>query len=182
MAAGWLRAARVPLVPRAARVPRMPLRSRRRAGRTAHGPGGPGLARRPGADRGSSAVELVILTPMLLALIWLIIQYALYYQGRQVALAAAQIGARVARQDANTVPGWRAIAERSAEGYYAGLGTKVLGGTVTAVAAPVGVSEVKVTVTGQAASIMFGLTLTIHETASGPVECFRPDLNGGQQC
>jgi Flp pilus assembly protein TadG len=137
---------------------------------------------RPGADRGSSAVELVILTPMLLALIWLIIQYALYYQGRLVALAAAQIGARVARQGANTVPGWRAIAEHSAESYYAGLGTKVLGGTVTAVAAPVGVSEVKVTVTGQAVSIMFGLTLTIHETASGPVECFRPDLNGGQQC
>jgi hypothetical protein len=46
----------------------------------------------------------------------------------------------------------------------------------------VGVSEVRVTVTGRAASIMFGLTLTIHETASGPVECFRPDLNGGQQC
>src|SRR5262249_59988997 len=100
---------------------RAPVRGRRLAGR---------------GDRGSSAVELVILTPMLLALIWLFIQYALYYQGRQVALAAAQIGARVARQDANTVPGWQAIAERNAENYYAGLGTKVLGGTVTAVAVP----------------------------------------------
>jgi hypothetical protein len=58
----------------------------------------------------------------------------------------------------------------------------VLGGNVTAVAAPVGVSEVKVTVTVQAASIMFGLMLTIHETASGPAECFRPDRSGGQQC
>ena len=155
MAAGWRRARRAPL------------RGRRRAGR---------------GDRGSSAVELVILTPMLLALIWLFIQYALYYQGRQVALAAAQIGARVARQDANSVPGWQAIAERSAESYYAGLGTKVLGGTVTAVAVPLGVSQVRVTVTGQAASIMFGLTLTIHESAGGPIECFRPDLNGGQRC
>ena len=127
-------------------------------------------------------MELVLLAPMLLALIWLVIQYALYYQGRQVALAAAQIGARVARQDANTVPGWQAIAEHAAQSYYAGLGTRVLGGTVTAVAAPAGVSQVKVTVTGQAASIMFGLTLTIHETAGGPIECFRPDLNGGQQC
>jgi len=155
MAAGWRRARRAPL------------RGRRRAGR---------------GDRGSSAVELVILTPMLLALIWLFIQYALYYQGRQVALAAAQIGARVARQDANSVPGWQTIAERSAESYYAGLGTKVLGGAVTAVAVPLGVSQVRVTVTGQAASIMFGLTLTIHESAGGPIECFRPDLNGGQQC
>ena len=148
------------------------------AGRCARG----GRRGARGRDRGSSAVELVILTPMLLALIWLIIQYALYYQGRQVALAAAQVGARVARQDANTVPGWQAIAEHSAESYYAGLGTRVLGGTVTAVAVPYGVSQVRVTVTGQAASIMFGLTLTIHETAGGPVECFRPDLNGGQQC
>ena len=170
---------RPPWVPRELRVA---LRGRRRAGPAAPWPGRPGLARGPGADRGSSAVELVVLAPILLALIWLIIQYALYYQGRQVALAAAQIGARVARQDASTVPGWRAIAERNAESYYAGLGTRVLGGAVTAVAAPVGVSQVKVTVTGRAASIMFGLTLTIHETASGPVECFRPDLNGGRGC
>jgi hypothetical protein len=56
-------------------------------------------------------VEPVILTPVLLALIWLIIQYIL--PGKQVALAAAQIGP-VARQDASTVPGWRAIAEHSA--------------------------------------------------------------------
>ena len=161
MVAGWRR------VRRSRRVRREPLRGRWRASR---------------GDRGASAVELVVLTPMLLALIWLFIQYGLYYQGRQVALAAAQIGARVARQDANSVPGWQAIAERSAESYYAGLGTKVLGGTVTAVAVPQGLSQVKVTVTGQAVSIMFGLTLTIHETASGPVECFRPDLNGGQRC
>ena len=174
--------ARRPRPPRVPRVLRVALRGRRGAAQAARRPGRPGMARGPGADRGSSAVELVVLAPVLLALIWLIIQYALYYQGRQVALAAAQIGARVARQDASTVPGWRAIAEHSAESYYAGLGTRVLGGAVTAVAAPVGVSQVKVTVTGRAASIMFGLTLTIHETASGPVECFRPDLNGGQGC
>jgi hypothetical protein len=39
-----------------------------------------------------------------------------------------------------------------------------------------------VTVKGQAASIMFGLNLTIQETAGGPIDCFRPDLNGGQRC
>ena len=133
-------------------------------------------------DRGSSAIELAILAPMLLAMIWLTIQYALYYQGRQVALAAAQLGARVASQDADTVPGWTGLAERSSENYYQGLGTKVLGSHISAVAVASGQGQVRVTVTGHAASIMFGLNLTIHESAGGPIDCFRPDLNGGQQC
>jgi Flp pilus assembly protein TadG len=140
----------------------------------------PGAVPKTGQDRGSSAIELAILAPMLLAMIWLTIQYALYYQGRQVALAAAQIGARVARQDAHTVPGWQAIAQRDAEDYYQGLGTKVLGDKISAVASIPGPGQVQVVVTGQAASIMFGLTLPIHETAGGPIECFRP--NPGQQC
>jgi Flp pilus assembly protein TadG len=143
---------------------------------------GLGAAAGPGQDRGSSAIELAILAPLLLAMIWLTIQYALYYQGRQVALAAAQIGARVARQDAHSVPGWQAIAQRDAEAYYQGLGTKVLGNGISAVASVSGPGQVRVVVTGQAASIMFGLPLTIHETAGGPIECFRPDLGGGQQC
>ncbi len=142
-----------------------------------------GRARRAAAcERGSSAIELAVLAPVLLVLVWLTIQFALYTQGRQVALAAAQIGARVARQDASTVPGWQAIAQRSAQDYYQGLGTRVLGGGVSATATVTGPSRVEVTVTGRVASILLGLPLQIHETAGGPVECFRPDLNGGQQC
>jgi Flp pilus assembly protein TadG len=138
---------------------------------------------RSGRDRGASAIELAILAPMLLALIWLTIQYALYYQGRQVALAAAQIGARVARQEAATVPTWQADAAAQAENYYNGLGTKVLGSGIQATARILpGTTNVQVTVSGLAASILFGLPLPIHETAGGPIECFRPDLNGGQAC
>lgn len=134
------------------------------------------------SDRGSSAIELAILAPILLLLIWLGIQYALYYQGRQVALAAAQIGARVAREQADAVPGWSDRAQQDAESYYQGLGTKVLGPGITAVACISGQSTVQVTVTGQADSILLGLPLPIHETAGGPIECFRPDTNGGQNC
>src|SRR6266498_301586 len=81
--------------------------------------GRPGMRRRssPGSaapdDHGSSAIELAILAPMLLAMIWLTIQFALWYQGRQVALAAAQLGARVASQAAERVPDWAGRAERS---------------------------------------------------------------------
>ena len=145
-------------------------------------PGRIGAARRAGRDSGVSAIELAILTPMLLILVWMTIQYALYYQGRQVALAAARLGVRVASQDEHTVPGWRAIAQNAAKDYYSGLGTKVLGRGIGAVAFVSGPGQVRVTVTGHAASILLGLTLTIHETAGAPIECFRPDANGGQNC
>jgi Flp pilus assembly protein TadG len=142
---------------------------------------GQSIKRRPARDRGTSAIELAILAPILLALIWLAIQYALYFQGRQVALAAAQIGARVAREEAATVPTWQSDAVTQAKKYYNGLGTKVLGTGIQATATSDG-NDVQVTVTGQAASILFGLPLPIHETAGGPIECFRPDLNGGHTC
>jgi len=141
-----------------------------------------GIRGRPAHDRGASAIELVILAPMLLVLIWLAIQYAVYFQGRQVALAAAQVGDRVAREQAATVPGWMANARNAARSYYDGLGTKVLGNGITATPRRVGNNEVQVTVSGDAASILLGLPLHIDETAVGPIECFRPDLNGGQAC
>ncbi|HEY7145984.1 MAG TPA: TadE/TadG family type IV pilus assembly protein [Streptosporangiaceae bacterium] len=141
-----------------------------------------GAARRAGADRGVSAIELAILAPALLLIVWMTIQYALYYQGRQVALAAARIGVRVASQDEHTVPNWRIISQDAAKNYYAGLGTKVLGAGIRARAEVSGPGQVRVTVTGHVASILLGLKLPINETAGAPIECFRPDANGGLNC
>lgn len=140
-------------------------------------------ARSRRGDRGASAIELAIVAPVLLILIWLIVQYALYFQARQVALAAAQDGARLARQEAATTPGWQAQAEARATSYYASLGTKVLGNSVRATAGNAGQNDVQVTVTGHMISILFGFSLPpISETAQGPIECFRPDVPNGQQC
>jgi hypothetical protein len=133
-------------------------------------------------DGGSSAIELAILAPTLLVIIWLTIQYALWYQGREVALAAAQLGVRVASQDEHTVPNWRAIAQDDAQGYYGGLGTRVLGGNIQARARISGPGQVSMTITGSVQTILLGLHLTIHETASAPIECFRPEADGGQNC
>jgi len=72
------------------------------------GPGrGPGriLARarlaRGGRERGASAVELAILAPALIFASLLIVQFAIWFDARHAALAAAQQGDLVAREDAS---------------------------------------------------------------------------------
>jgi Flp pilus assembly protein TadG len=144
-----------------------------------------GLRRSRGrqGDHGASAIELAIVAPVLLILIWLIVQYALYFQARQVALAAAQEGDRWARQNASTTIGWQAVAAAHAEDYYKSLGTRVLGNSVGATAKFSGPGQVQVTVSGTMISILFGFSLPpVTETVTGPEECFRPDVGGGQQC
>jgi Flp pilus assembly protein TadG len=128
-------------------------------------------------DRGASAVELAILAPALLFVTMLIIQFALWFDARNAALAAAQAGARVARAEAASNPNWQANAQQQATQYYNSLGTKLL----TAVQVPLPVDQannVYVTVTGQLAGIL-PWHMTIKQTAGGPVECFRPAGGGG---
>ncbi len=84
------------------RVPRQAGPAPGRAGRGSE-------ARRRGggalADRGSSAVELAVLAPALMMICMLILQFGLWFNARQTALAAAQAGAAVARQEAASNPG-----------------------------------------------------------------------------
>ena len=134
-------------------------------------------------DRGSSVVELAILAPLMLLLIWMTIQYALYFEARQVALEAAQVGARYAEQYATKDVNWQADAGNAAKSYYNGLGTRVLGSTgITATVTSPAAGEVQVTVTGNVASILLGIPIHIQEVSSGPVECFRPDSVAGEAC
>ncbi|NUP48408.1 MAG: pilus assembly protein [Catenulispora sp.] len=51
-------------------------------------------------DRGMTAVEFVILTPLLFLLLMLTVQFALYLFAKQAATAAVQNGARTAREEA----------------------------------------------------------------------------------
>ncbi len=74
-----------------------------------------------------STVELAVLAPALLMLCMLIVQFGLWFNARQAALAAAQAGAAVARQDAATDPGWQTAAQTAATKYYKELNTKLLG-------------------------------------------------------
>jgi hypothetical protein len=116
----------------------------------------------------------------------LIIQFGLWFNAREVALASAQAGARVAREEAgDETQTWKGDASGAAESYYLGLNTHLLGSlTATSVGPENGTQDVGVTVSGPLGYSVFswfGSTWTVTETVTGPVECFRP-VNGGGTC
>jgi Flp pilus assembly protein TadG len=132
-------------------------------------------------DRGSSAVELAVLAPALMMICMLILEFGLWFNARQAALASAQAGALVAREQAATNPNWAGAAQTAAARYYDGLHTSLLS-RLTAHASGSARTNVYVTVSGPLGYSVFpffGLNLTISATAGGPVECFRPPGQNG---
>jgi Flp pilus assembly protein TadG len=127
-------------------------------------------ASRAGTDRGSAAVELVLLAPALLLVVLVLVQAALYLHARHVLLAAARHGARVARAADQADP---AGAGRAAALAAVGrLGPQLVSAPAVAVDRDAEVAAV--TLTGQAVSIVPGITLRIRQRSAGPVERFVP--------
>jgi Flp pilus assembly protein TadG len=132
------------------------------------------------SDRGSSAVELAFLAPAFLGVIMLIIQFGLWFNAREIALAAAQAGARVAREEAGgqaPLATCQSDASSTAENYYRGLNTHLLGDlTATANCGTAGGGlDAGVTVSGPLGYSVFswfGSTWTVSVTVTGPIECF----------
>ena len=138
------------------------------------------VARARGSDRGASAVELAILAPTLIIVSLLIVQFAIWFDARHAALAAAQQGDLVAREDAATNPGgWQGLAETAGTSYYHGLDTAVVSGVTARAFRGAQPGTVSVTVTGRMTGIW---PLTISETATGPIECFRTQVSQGTAC
>ena len=119
-------------------------------------------------ESGSAATELVIIMPAVMLLIMLVVQFALYYHGANVATAAAQDAVRAARVEAGSVGAGR----NRADALLARSG----GGTLEG--AQVSVSRdgrrVHVEVTGEVASVIPGVHLHITRDADGPIEQFLP--------
>lgn len=132
--------------------------------------------RSAGADRGSNVVELAVLAPTLMILCMLILQFGLWFNARQVAVAAAQAGATYAREHAASDSAWQTGAQSAATSYYTELHSNLLTDIAPhAYGQPE--TNVYVTVTGQLGYSVFpfwALNLSISATAGGPVECFRP--------
>jgi hypothetical protein len=106
----------------------------------------------------------------------LIVQFGLWFNARQAALAAAQAGAQIARENAAVNANWPALAEQASTNYYDTLNTSLLS-SLKANARGDRANQVFVTVSGPmgySVFSFFGIRWTITETAGGPVECFRP--------
>ena len=117
------------------------------------------------SDRGSVTIELVILLPALMAVLFLGMQAALYHHARTVAIAAAQEGARVAAAEhGREAPGISA-ARQFVE--VAG-GDDVL--TSPSVTANRTAARATVVVSGYSLSVIPGWRPEIRQSASMPVE------------
>jgi Flp pilus assembly protein TadG len=120
------------------------------------------------ADRGSSSLEITVLFPVVLLLVFAVVQGALYYHARNVALAAASDGLTAARARAGSSEEGRRAAASFLE--RAGGRDVLLDAQVAAVRSG---ATAEVTVSGHVMSLLPGLPgLSVSQTASGPVERF----------
>lgn len=121
-------------------------------------------------DGGASSIELLFYTPMLMFVIFITVQFALFYLGHQIVSSTAREAARVLRTGGTPVQ-----AQQQASDYAKKIGN----GLVTDVviqqqAAPA--LTVRVEVTAKPLSLVPIPQLeTVSAVSQGPVEQFRPD-------
>ena len=117
-------------------------------------------------QRGAGTVELVIATPVLLLLILLIAQFALYMHATHIAQAAASQALSAARVSGGSTAAGTTEAHRVLSQLGNGpLHTNSVDVRRTA-------TQASVTITGTVISVVPLLTLTVHADAVGPVERF----------
>ena len=140
--------------------------------------------RSPRDDRGMTAIEFVVLTPLLFLLLMLTVQFALYLFAKQAATAAVQDGARTAREEAaskgctDTTGTWQQDAVTAAAARAQALGGQlILKPAVTTgftldpdLNADCKISLVRVDLHSAVPSVFPGWTPTIDVHAGGPLE------------
>jgi Flp pilus assembly protein TadG len=151
-----------------------------------------------------TAIEFVVLTPILFLLLMLTVQFALYMFAKQAAQAAVLAGARTAREEAatrgcdaqgalnaaawDTGQVWQRDAGAQVSTRAQSLGGKLLTFTsadITAGAtvdpqstAACQISQVTMTFAASVPSIIPGRRLQVHVSAGGPLEQFVPHPAG----
>jgi Flp pilus assembly protein TadG len=123
--------------------------------------------RRDDRERGAATAELVLVTPVMLFMVLLVVQFGLWFHASHVASAAAQEGARAARVEGSNASAGKARAEQFLDAVGSDL---VLERVVTAENLT---GAVRVEVSGRAIRVVPGLRLPISAESEGPVEEFR---------
>lgn len=132
-------------------------------------PGDPHGTRPRGArETGSASLEIVVLFPVVLLLLFTVIQGALWYHARNVASAAASEGLRAGRVETGSADAGR---QRAADFLADSGGTDVL--TAATVDAAHDGTRVRVRVTGRSIGLLPGVPGPgVDQSATGPVERF----------
>ena len=128
------------------------------------------LRRRARDDRGAGTAELVIAVPLLMLLILLIVQFAIWEHAEDIAHASAEEALAAARVQGGTA----AAGQQQAAQLISQVGSSVLTGPQVAVTMTA--ADVTVTVTGTAERVVPfpGLSFAVTATVTGPVERFVP--------
>jgi Flp pilus assembly protein TadG len=144
-------------------------------------PGDPGRAR-PGhprvcrharpwrGDRGAGAAEIVIAVPLLMLLILLIVQFAIWAHASSVAQATAEEALAAARVQGGSA----AAGQQRAAQVLGQIGSSVLISPHVSVTRTAGTATVQITGTAEEVLPVPGLTFPVHITVTGPVERFVP--------
>jgi Flp pilus assembly protein TadG len=136
--------------------------------------GWPGHLRRVlRGDHGAVTTELVIATPLLLVILLVIVQFALWSHATHIAQAAASRGLAAARAQHGTA----AVGAAGAQQLLDQLARGPLGGSSVLVDRTA--ISVSVRISGTATSVVPFLTLPVHAEATGPLERFVPLASGG---
>jgi len=127
-------------------------------------------------DRGASSLELSIVAPGLLLLIFLGVQTGLWLFGRNVAEQSAREAVSRLRVEVVTTTQASALAaaSRRAENYVRGVGGSLVRDPA-ATSVMLTPTRARVEVTGTAVTLVPGLELTVRGAAEGDIEQFQVD-------
>jgi Flp pilus assembly protein TadG len=127
-------------------------------------------------DRGTSAIELSIVAPIVVLLIFSTVQFALWLYGRNVALQAAREGvSRLRLADESDAASSVDRTEKDTEAYAAQVGRESLLDPAAAATYDARSGRVRVTVTGRVVSLVPAFSFRVTRTATGEIERFEED-------
>ena len=128
------------------------------------------LRRRVRGDRGAGVAELVIAVPLLMLLILLIVQFAIWEHAEDIAHATAEEALAAARVQGGTA----AAGQQQASALISQVGASVLTGPQVSVTMTADDVTVQVTGTAERVVPFPGLSFPVTATVTGPVERFVP--------